>query len=51
MKLVAAHEPLGDVRRLQLGAFRWRMGSEIADDGDEDMPALNGPIELRAEQT
>jgi hypothetical protein len=32
----AAHEPPGDVSRLQLGAFgEW--GSEIAGDGDEDM--------------
>ena len=40
MKLTAAHEPPGDVGRLQLGAFRRRMGSEIAGDRDEDMPAL-----------
>ena len=40
MKLTAAHEPPGDVGRLQFGAFRRRMGSEIAGDRDEDMPAL-----------
>jgi hypothetical protein len=39
MKLTAAHEPPGDVGRLQFGAFRRRMGSEIAGDSDEDMPA------------
>jgi hypothetical protein len=39
MKLTAAHEPLSDVGRLQFGAFRRRMGSEIAGDSDEDMPA------------
>jgi hypothetical protein len=27
MKLTAAHEPPGDVGRLQLGAFRRRMGT------------------------
>ena len=42
MKLSTAHEPPSDVGRLQLGAFRRRMGSEVADDGDEDMPALAG---------
>ena len=42
MKLTAAHEPLGDVSRLQLGAFCGRVGSEIAGDSDEDMPALVG---------
>jgi hypothetical protein len=42
MKLTAAHEPPGDVGRLQFGAFRGRMGSEIAGDGDEDMSALVG---------
>jgi hypothetical protein len=42
MKLTAAQEPPGDVGRLQLGAFRRRMGSEIAGDGDEDMPSLVG---------
>jgi hypothetical protein len=42
MKLTAAHEPSGDVGRLQFGAFRRRMGSEIAGDSDEDMPALVG---------
>ena len=42
MKLTAAHEPSGDVGRLQFGAFRGRMGSEIAGDGDEDMSALVG---------
>ena len=42
MKLTAAHEPPGDVGRLQLGAFRRRMGSEIAGDGDENVPALVG---------
>ena len=40
MKLTAAHEPPGDVGRLQLGAFRRRMGREITGDRDEDMPAL-----------
>jgi hypothetical protein len=30
MKLTTAHEPPGDVGRLQFGAFRRRMGSEIA---------------------
>src|ERR1700730_8517721 len=48
MKLTAAHEPPGDVGRLQLGAFRRRMGSEIAGDSDEDMPTLLG-IAPRAE--
>jgi hypothetical protein len=42
MKLTAAHELPGDIGRLQLGAFRRRMGSEIAGDHDEDMPALVG---------
>jgi len=42
MKLTAAHEPPGDFGRLEFGAFRWRMGSEIAGDSDEDMPALVG---------
>ena len=42
MKLTAAHEPAGDVGRLQLGTFRRRMSTEIAGDGDEDMPALVG---------
>ena len=42
MKLTTAHEPSGDVGRLQFGAFRRRMGSEIAGDRDEDMPALVG---------
>jgi hypothetical protein len=42
MKRTAAHEPPGDVGCLQLGAFRRRMGSEIAGDRDEDMPALVG---------
>jgi hypothetical protein len=42
MKLTATHEPLGDVRCLQLGAFRRRMRGEIAGDRDEDMPALDG---------
>ena len=40
MKLTAEHEPPGDVGRLQFGAFRRRMGSEIAGDRDEDMAAL-----------
>lgn len=44
MKLTAAHEPPGDVRRLQFGTFRRRMGSEITGDGDEDGVAdLAGP--------
>jgi hypothetical protein len=42
MKLTAAHEPPGDVGRLQFGAFRGRMGREIAGDSDEDMSALVG---------
>jgi len=42
MKLTASHKPLGDVGRLQLGAFRRRMGSEIAGDSDEDVPTLVG---------
>ena len=42
MKLTATHEPLSDVRCLQLGAFRRRMRGEIAGDSDEDMPALDG---------
>jgi hypothetical protein len=42
MKLTAAHEPPGDFGRLEFGAFRRRMGSEIAGDSDEDMPALVG---------
>jgi hypothetical protein len=46
MKLSAAHEPPGDVSGLQLGAFRRRMGGEIAGDGDEDMPALGGIVPL-----
>jgi hypothetical protein len=40
VKFTSAHEPPGDVGRLQFGAFRRRMGSEIASDRDEDMPAL-----------
>src|SRR5215475_13121113 len=42
MKLTAAHEPPGNVGRLQFGAFRRRMGGEVANDGDEDMPTLGG---------
>jgi hypothetical protein len=42
MKLTATHEPLCHVGRLQFSAFRRRMRSEIADDRDEDMPALVG---------
>src|SRR6516162_4074824 len=42
MKLTASHKPPGDVGRLQLGAFRRRMGSEIAGDSDEDVPTLVG---------
>ena len=42
MKLTASHEPPGDVGCLQFGAFRRRMGSEIAGHRDEDMPALDG---------
>ena len=42
MKLTASHKPPGDVGRLQLGAFRRLMGSEIAGDSDEDVPTLVG---------
>src|SRR5215831_2310827 len=42
MKLTTSHKPPGDVGRLQLGAFRRRMGSEIAGDSDEDVPTLVG---------
>ena len=42
MKLTASHKPPGDVGRLELGAFRRRMGSEIAGDSDEDVPTLVG---------
>jgi hypothetical protein len=42
MKHTAAHEPPGDFGCLEFGAFRRRMDSEIAGDGDEDMPALVG---------
>ena len=42
MKLTAAHEPPGDFGRLEFGAFRRRMGSEIAGDSNQDMPALVG---------
>ena len=46
MKLTAAHEPPGDVRRLQFRTFRGRMGREITGDGDEDMPAFVGVAPL-----
>ena len=46
VKLTAAHEPPRDVRRLQFGTFRRRMGSEITGDGDEDMPAFVGVVPL-----
>lgn len=46
VKLTAAHEPAGDVCRLQFGPFGRRMGGEIAGNGDEDMPALVGVAPL-----
>ena len=46
MKLTAAHEPSGDVRRLQFGPFGRRMGGEIAGDSNKDMPALVGVAPL-----
>ena len=46
MKLAAAHEPPGDVRRLQFATFRRRMGSEITGDCYEDMPAFVGVAPL-----
>ena len=40
MKLSAAHEPLGDVSRLQQRALGRKVGSQIPRDGNKDMTAL-----------
>jgi hypothetical protein len=40
MKLAAAHQPTGYVRRLQQRALSRKMGSQIPRDGNKDVPAL-----------
>ena len=40
MKLAAAHQPVGDVGRLQQCALSRPMGSQIPCDRNQDMPAL-----------
>jgi hypothetical protein len=40
MKLAAAHQPAGDVSRLQECALSRPMGSQVPCDRNQDMPAL-----------
>ena len=40
MKLAAAHQPTGDVRRLQQRALSRKVSSQIPHDGNKNMPAL-----------
>ena len=40
MKLAAAHQPAGDVSRLQECALSRPMGSQVPRDRNQDMPAL-----------
>ena len=40
MKFAAAHQPTGDVGRLQQRALSLEVASQIPCDGDKDMPAL-----------
>ena len=47
MKLAAAHQPAGNVSRLQKRAFGRRVGRQIPRNPDEDMPTLRrvAPLE------
>ena len=40
MKFSAARQPTGYIGRLQQRALGWKVGRQIARDGNEDMPAL-----------
>jgi hypothetical protein len=40
MKLSAARQPTGYISRLQQRALGWKVGCQIARDGNKDVPAL-----------